>query len=193
MGYSRRSSRRRVSPLLLGAKRRFPMGAAGWRYAHTKRTLRVRVVVIGALEELPFVCPVAVAIGSLIMIDYALQSLAAVRGNSDERAYRGGAAMRFVGWSRRASQPASLCRRLVFLLRPAHHDLEGVIRQWLLQRLRLVPRRAYPHVALLGGREGPPAVRRSHFDGVAADIAHRRKPSYRSVTPLDTRRLPTLN
>ncbi|WP_201723632.1 hypothetical protein [Bradyrhizobium neotropicale] len=44
------------------------MGAAGWRFAHIKRTLRVRAVVIGVLEELPFICPVAVAIGSLIMI-----------------------------------------------------------------------------------------------------------------------------
>jgi len=37
-----------------------------------KRTLRVRAVVIGVLEELPFICPVVVAIGSLIMIGMTL-------------------------------------------------------------------------------------------------------------------------
>ena len=46
------------------------MGLAGWRFA--KRTRRVRAVVIGVLEELPFICPVAVAIGSLIMIGIML-------------------------------------------------------------------------------------------------------------------------
>ena len=44
------------------------MGVAGWRFAHVKRTLRVRAVVVGVLEELPLICPVVVAIGSLIMI-----------------------------------------------------------------------------------------------------------------------------
>ena len=44
------------------------MGAAGWRFAHMKRTLGVRAVVVGVLEELPFICPVVVAIGALIMI-----------------------------------------------------------------------------------------------------------------------------
>ncbi|WP_283807225.1 hypothetical protein [Bradyrhizobium sp. Tv2a-2] len=33
-----------------------------------KRTLRVRAVLVGVLEELPFICPVVVAIGSLMMI-----------------------------------------------------------------------------------------------------------------------------
>ena len=55
-----------------GAKRRCPMGVAGWRFAHVKRTLRVRAVVIGVLDELPFICPVAVAIGSLIMMGMML-------------------------------------------------------------------------------------------------------------------------
>ena len=55
-----------------GVKRRCPMGVAGWRFAHVKRTLRVRAVVIGVLEELPFICPVAVAIGSLIMMGMTL-------------------------------------------------------------------------------------------------------------------------
>jgi hypothetical protein len=58
--------------LLLGAKRRCPMGAAGLRFAHMKRTLRLRAVFISVLEELPFICPVAVAIGSLIMIGITL-------------------------------------------------------------------------------------------------------------------------
>ncbi|MET4235869.1 hypothetical protein ABIA85_009184 [Bradyrhizobium sp. LA6.10] len=42
------------------------MGAAGWRFAHMRRTLRVRAVVIGVMEEL------TVAIGSLIMIGITL-------------------------------------------------------------------------------------------------------------------------
>jgi hypothetical protein len=50
----------------------FPMGVAGWRFAHIKRTRRVRPVVVGVLEELPFICSVAVAIGSLIMIGITL-------------------------------------------------------------------------------------------------------------------------
>jgi hypothetical protein len=52
----------------VGAKRRCPMGVAGWRFARVKRTLRVRAVLVGLLEELPFVCPVVVAIGSTVMI-----------------------------------------------------------------------------------------------------------------------------
>ncbi|MCW2221650.1 hypothetical protein M2232_005182 [Bradyrhizobium japonicum] len=48
------------------------MGVAGWRFARMKRTLRVRAVAIGVLEELPFICPVVVAIGSLIMIGITL-------------------------------------------------------------------------------------------------------------------------
>jgi hypothetical protein len=48
------------------------MGVAGWCFAHLKRTLRVRAVVVGVLEELPFICPVAVAIGSLIMMGMTL-------------------------------------------------------------------------------------------------------------------------
>jgi hypothetical protein len=48
------------------------MGVAGWRFAQVKRTLRVRAVAIGVLEELPFICSVAVAIGSLIMMGMTL-------------------------------------------------------------------------------------------------------------------------
>jgi hypothetical protein len=44
------------------------MDVAGWRFAHVKTTLRVRAVLVGLLEELPFVCPVVVAIGSTIMV-----------------------------------------------------------------------------------------------------------------------------
>jgi hypothetical protein len=48
------------------------MGVAGWRFAHMKRSPRVRAAVVGVLEELPFICPVLVAIGSLIMIGITL-------------------------------------------------------------------------------------------------------------------------
>ena len=58
----------KIRPLLLGAKRRFPMGVAGLRFANVKRTPRVRAVLVGLLKEVPFVCPVVVAIGSTIMI-----------------------------------------------------------------------------------------------------------------------------
>ena len=48
------------------------MGVAGWRFAHIRRSLRVRAVAVGVLEELPFICPLVVAIGSVIMIGIAL-------------------------------------------------------------------------------------------------------------------------
>jgi hypothetical protein len=32
--------------------------------------------------------------------------------------------------------------RPIFHVRPSHHDLERIIRQWPLQRLGLIPRRA---------------------------------------------------
>ena len=44
------------------------MGVAGLRFANVKITLRIRATLVGLLEELPFVCPVVVAIGSTIMI-----------------------------------------------------------------------------------------------------------------------------
>lgn len=53
---------------LLGAKRRCPMGVAGWRFARKKRTIRVRESFVGLLEELPFICPVIAAVGSTVMI-----------------------------------------------------------------------------------------------------------------------------
>ena len=57
---------------MLWAKRRYPMGVAGWRFPRMKRTLYVRTVVVRALDELPFICPAVVAIGSLIMIGITL-------------------------------------------------------------------------------------------------------------------------
>jgi hypothetical protein len=44
------------------------MSVAGLRFAQLKRTLRVRAAIVGLLEELPFICPVAVAVGSTVMI-----------------------------------------------------------------------------------------------------------------------------
>jgi hypothetical protein len=46
------------------------MGVAGWRFARLKRTLIGRATVV--LEELPFICPVVVAVGSWIMIGITL-------------------------------------------------------------------------------------------------------------------------
>ena len=58
----------KIRPLLLGAEWRCPMGVAGSRFVHVKRTIRVRVALVGLLEELPFICPVVVAVGSTVMI-----------------------------------------------------------------------------------------------------------------------------
>ena len=44
------------------------MGVAHSRFVHVKRTLRVRAALVGLLEELPFICPVVVAVGSTVMI-----------------------------------------------------------------------------------------------------------------------------
>ena len=48
-----------------------PNGDVRWVW-QMKRTLRVRAVAVGVLEKLPFICPVVVLIGSLIMIVIAL-------------------------------------------------------------------------------------------------------------------------
>jgi hypothetical protein len=48
------------------------MGVVGWRFARLKRTLIGRAAVVAVLEELPFICPVVVAVGSLIMIGITL-------------------------------------------------------------------------------------------------------------------------
>ena len=56
---------------------------------------------------------------------------------------------------------------LVFLVRAARDNLERVIRQRPLQRLRLVPRRAHPDVPLLVGRQ-------DHRHGLGVDrLDHR--------------------
>jgi hypothetical protein len=53
---------------LLGAKRSFRMGVAGWRFAHTKRIPIGRTAVVAVLEEWQLICSVVVAAGSLIGI-----------------------------------------------------------------------------------------------------------------------------
>jgi hypothetical protein len=47
------------------------MGVAGWRFAHRK-AIRGRAAVVAALEELPVICSLAVAAGSMIMIGIML-------------------------------------------------------------------------------------------------------------------------
>ena len=59
----------RVRPLLLGAKRSFRMGVASWRFA---RNHRGRAAVLAVLEELPVICSVVVAAGSMIMVGIML-------------------------------------------------------------------------------------------------------------------------
>jgi hypothetical protein len=44
------------------------MGVAGLRFAQSKSTFRVRAAIVGLVEELPFIFPVAVAVGSTVMI-----------------------------------------------------------------------------------------------------------------------------
>ena len=65
-----------VKPLLLGAKRSFRMGVAGWRFAHTKRTTvgraTGRATVVAALEDWQLICSVMVATGSMTMIGIML-------------------------------------------------------------------------------------------------------------------------
>jgi hypothetical protein len=47
------------------------MGVAGWRFAHRKR-ISGRAAVVAVLEELPVICSLAVAAGSMIMIGIML-------------------------------------------------------------------------------------------------------------------------
>jgi hypothetical protein len=49
-------------------------------------------------------------------------------------------------------------RRAVFLVGSTRYDPQSVIRQWPLQGLRLVPRRAHPHVAVFFGRQDYPSA-----------------------------------
>ena len=58
----------KIKPLLLGAKWRCPMDVADGRFGRVKTTIRVRAALVGLLEELPFICPVVVAVGSMVMI-----------------------------------------------------------------------------------------------------------------------------
>jgi hypothetical protein len=48
------------------------MGVAGWRFALMKRNLSGRAAVVAVLEELPVICSLAVAAGSMIMIGIML-------------------------------------------------------------------------------------------------------------------------
>ena len=48
------------------------MGVAGRRFSRLKRTLIGPAAVVAVLEELPFICAVVVAVGSLIMIGITL-------------------------------------------------------------------------------------------------------------------------
>jgi hypothetical protein len=47
------------------------MGVAGWRFAHMKR-VGGRATVVAVLEELPVICSLAVAAGSIVMIGIML-------------------------------------------------------------------------------------------------------------------------
>jgi hypothetical protein len=47
------------------------MGVAGWRFAHIKR-MSGRATVIAVLEELPVICSLTIAAGSIIMIGIML-------------------------------------------------------------------------------------------------------------------------
>jgi hypothetical protein len=58
----------KIKPLLLGPNGDVRWVWAGWRFARVKRTLRFRASLVGLLEELPFICPVVVAVGSTVMI-----------------------------------------------------------------------------------------------------------------------------
>jgi len=69
-GYSRESLRVEKSGHP-GANGGVRMSVAA-RLAHMKKSLRVRAAIVGMLEELPFICPVVVAIGSLIMMGMTL-------------------------------------------------------------------------------------------------------------------------
>jgi hypothetical protein len=46
------------------------MGVGGWRFAHVKKTRRVRAAVVAVLEDLPLICTAVVAVGSMIMMGF---------------------------------------------------------------------------------------------------------------------------
>ena len=51
----------------LGAKRRFRMGVAGWRFAHRTKD-NGRAVVIAIIETWPLICAATVAASAMTMI-----------------------------------------------------------------------------------------------------------------------------
>ena len=57
---------------LLGAKRSFRMGVAGWRFAHVKRNFSGRAAVVAVLEDWQVICSAVVAAGSMIMLGIML-------------------------------------------------------------------------------------------------------------------------
>ena len=57
---------------LLGAKRRFRMGVAGWRFAHKTKDNNKRAVVIAILETWPLICTATVAACAMTMMAVAL-------------------------------------------------------------------------------------------------------------------------
>src|SRR5271168_364484 len=74
-------------------------------------------------------------------------------------------------WSAKADAPTErsrACRtflsrsRTVFFISAARNDLQRVVRQWPLQRLCFIPRRAHPHVTFFFGRE-------NHRHGLGVD------------------------
>jgi hypothetical protein len=55
-----------------GRQTEVPNGCGGWRFAHMKRSLSGRAAVVAVIEELPVICLLAVAAGSMIMIGIML-------------------------------------------------------------------------------------------------------------------------
>jgi hypothetical protein len=70
-----------------------------------------------------------------------------------------------------------LCRcRPIFPLQPTHHDPERIVQQGPLQRLRLIPRRPHPDIALLirarNGLRCPPTLLSRGFGAKIEDLGH---------------------
>jgi hypothetical protein len=60
-------------------------------------------------------------------------------------------------WSLGCQDTGSSGHRLVFLVCASRHHLQSIVGQRPLQRLRLISGHAHPDVALLTGRQDPPA------------------------------------
>jgi hypothetical protein len=82
-----------------------------------------------------------------------------------------------------AGSCALLRCRPIFLLRPAHHDRERVVRQRPLRSLRLIPRRPHPHIALLVGRQDH--RHRLRMDGCYDRVRRRRQEAIDLMRPRD--------